>query len=73
MQSLLKIINLYYTLSPHLFSVFFGYTEESLEQSKADLEAIRPMLDEMFGFEKTMAERARLRRAVYEIRILFIP
>ena len=42
------------------FSVRFGYTEENLEQFKADLEAIRPMLDEMFGFEKTMAERAQI-------------
>ena len=42
------------------FSVRFGYTVENLEQFKADLEVIRPMLDEMFGFEKTMAERAQL-------------
>ena len=34
------------------FSVRFGYTEENLEQFKNDLLAIRPMLDQMFDFEK---------------------
>ena len=42
------------------FSVRFGYVEENLEQFKADLQAIRPMLDEMFGFEITMAERTQV-------------
>jgi hypothetical protein len=42
------------------FSVRFGYAEESLDQFKADLQTIRPMLDEMFGFEKIMAERTRV-------------
>ena len=37
------------------FSVRFGYVEESLDQFKADLQTIRPMLDEMFGFEKMIA------------------
>jgi hypothetical protein len=41
------------------FSIRFGYAEESLEQFKADLKTIRPMLDKMFGFEKMMVERAR--------------
>jgi len=42
------------------FSVRFGYVEENLEQFKADLKTIRPMLDEMFGFEKTIAERTQV-------------
>ena len=42
------------------FSVRFGYAKESLEQFKADLQTIRPILGEMFGFEKMMAERAQL-------------
>ena len=42
------------------FSVQFGYVEENIEQFKADLKTIRPMLDEMFGFEKTMAERTQV-------------
>jgi tetratricopeptide (TPR) repeat protein len=43
----------------HPFSVRFGYVEENLEQFKADLKAIRPMLDKMFGFEKTLVERTQ--------------
>jgi len=42
------------------FSLRFGYVEENLEQFKADLKMIRPMLDEMFGFEKTIAECKQL-------------
>jgi tetratricopeptide (TPR) repeat protein len=42
------------------FSVRFGYVEENIEQFKADLITIRPMLDEMFGFEKVMAVRTQL-------------
>ena len=42
------------------FSVRFGYVEEDIEQFKADLKTIRPMLDEIFGFEKTMAERTQV-------------
>ena len=34
------------------FSVRFGYAKENLEQFKNDLLAIRPMLDQMFDFEK---------------------
>ena len=44
----------------HLFYVRFGYVEENLEQFKIDLQAIRPMLDKMFDFEKTMMERTQL-------------
>ena len=49
-----------YTAIFYPFSVRFGYAEESLEQFKADLQTIRPMLDEMFGFEAIMAERTRV-------------
>jgi hypothetical protein len=42
------------------FSVQFGYVEENLEQFKADLKTIRPMLDEMFGFEKTIAKHTQV-------------
>ena len=41
------------------FSVRFGYVEENLEQFKADLQAIRPMLDQLFDFEKTIIERTK--------------
>ncbi len=34
------------------FCVRFGYAEEKIEQFKIDLQAIRPMLDQMFDFEK---------------------
>ena len=44
----------------HPFSVRFGYVEENLEQFKGDLKTIRPMLEEMFGFEKVMAERSKV-------------
>ena len=39
------------------FSVRFGYAEENLEKFKIDLKAIRPMIDQMFDFEKTIAKR----------------
>ena len=44
------------------FSVNFSYVEENLEQFKVDLNAIRPMLDEMFDFEKVMVKRKQLDR-----------
>ena len=34
------------------FSVRFGYAAENLEQFKNDLQAVRPMLNQMFDFEK---------------------
>jgi hypothetical protein len=34
------------------FSVRFGYTEDNEEQFKLDLQKIRPLIDEMFDFEK---------------------
>ena len=42
------------------FSVRFGYTEENEEQFKVDLQKVRPMLDEMFDFEKDIAEKMQL-------------
>ena len=39
------------------FSARFGYTEENSEQFKTDLQTIRPMLDQMFDFEKVIIER----------------
>ena len=42
------------------FSVRFGYAEENTEQFKHDLQAVRPMLDQMFDFEKTIVERTQM-------------
>jgi hypothetical protein len=42
------------------FSARFGYVEENLEQFKIDLKVIRPMLDNLFDFEKAMAERLQV-------------
>jgi tetratricopeptide (TPR) repeat protein len=47
------------------FSMRFGYVEENLEQFKADLKTIRPMLDKMFGFEKTLVERTQVDAAQF--------
>ena len=41
------------------FSVRFGCVEENAEQFEIDLQTIRPMLDEMFDFEKMIAERTQ--------------
>ena len=41
------------------FSVRFGYAEENLEKFKNDLLAIRPMLDQMFDFEKRIIEKTK--------------
>ena len=41
------------------FSVRFGYTEENLEQFKKDLVAVRPMFDQMFDFEKKIAQHTK--------------
>jgi tetratricopeptide (TPR) repeat protein len=38
------------------FSVRFGYVEENLIGFKEDLKAIKPLLDEPFGFQKQLAE-----------------
>ncbi|MDB9834332.1 tetratricopeptide repeat protein, partial [Planktomarina temperata] len=42
------------------FSVRFGYVEENAEQFKIDLQTIRPMLDDMFDFERTIAEQTEV-------------
>ena len=45
----------------HPFSVQFGYIEENSKQFRADLQKVRPMLNEMFDFEKTLAERTKVK------------
>ena len=42
------------------FSVRFSYAEENLEQFKNDLLAIRPMLDQMFDFERKIAQHTKM-------------
>ena len=42
------------------FSVRFGYLEENLEKFKNDLQKIRPMLDQMFDFEKKIAQNKKM-------------
>ena len=42
------------------FSVRFGYREENTEQFKVDLQIIRPMIDEMFDFEKKITHRSQV-------------
>ena len=42
------------------FSVRFGYVEENAEQFEIDLQTIRPMLDDMFDFERTIAEQTHV-------------
>jgi len=42
------------------FSVHFGYTDENLEKFKNDLQTIRPMLDQMFDFEKKIAQHTKV-------------
>jgi tetratricopeptide (TPR) repeat protein len=41
------------------FSVRFGYAEENTEQFKNDLQVIRPMLDQMFDFEKNIVMQTK--------------
>ena len=41
------------------FSVRFGYAEENLEKFKNDLHLIRPMLDQIFDFEKKIAQNTK--------------
>ena len=42
------------------FSVRFGYTEKNEEQFRNDLQEIRPKIDEMFDFEKRIAENMQM-------------
>ena len=41
-------------------SVRFGYIEEDLVGFKRDLQEIRPLLDEMFDFEKKIAQESKV-------------
>ena len=40
------------------FRVRFGYADADSKQFVADLEAVRPMLDQLFDFESALIERA---------------
>jgi Flp pilus assembly protein TadD len=42
------------------FSVRFGYVKENLEQFKKDILTIKPMLDQMFDFEKKIAQNTKV-------------
>ena len=42
------------------FRVHFNYAKENLEQFKKDLLSIKPMLNEMFDFEKKIAEQTKI-------------
>ena len=42
------------------FAVRFGYRPENEEQFKTNLQLIRPMIDEMFDFEKDIAEKMQI-------------
>jgi hypothetical protein len=42
------------------FSVRFDYIKENFEQFKVDLQTIRPLLDGMFDFEKSIAEKTKV-------------
>ena len=42
------------------FSVRFGYLEENLEKFKNDLQKIRPMLDQIFDFEKKIVQNKKM-------------
>ena len=42
------------------FSMRFGYTKENEKQFKADLQKIRPMINEIFDFEKHIAEQMHM-------------
>ena len=38
------------------------YDKENLEQFKSDLQVIRPMLDQMFNFEKKIVEKTEMKK-----------
>jgi len=44
----------------HPFSVRFGYVEDNPDKFKEDLQKVRPMIDEMFDFEKSIVERTKV-------------
>ena len=55
------------------FSVRFNYVEENLEKFKNDLQTIRPMLDQMFDFEKKIIQKTKVSvRKLYAIWFLSI-
>ena len=47
------------------FSVRFGYTEENLDQFKNDLRTIRPMINQMFDFEKKIIQETQMNREIF--------
>jgi Flp pilus assembly protein TadD len=44
------------------FSVRFGYVEENSEKFENDLQTIRPMLDQMFDFEKKIIQNKKMNK-----------
>jgi hypothetical protein len=42
------------------FSLRFGYAEENDNQFKIDLQKVRPLLDNLFDFEKKIIERTKV-------------
>ena len=42
------------------FSVRFGYVEENIGKFKEDLQKVRPMIDQMFDFEKRIREKTKM-------------
>ena len=46
------------------FSLSFGYVQENKAQFEIDLKKIRPMLDELFDFEKVILERTNTDQSV---------
>ena len=42
------------------FNIRFGYAEENLKKFKNDLQIIKPMLDQMFDFEKKIAQNKNI-------------
>ena len=47
------------------FNVRFNYVDENLEKFKKDLQDIRPMLDEMFDFERKIAEQKKISKELF--------
>ena len=47
------------------FSVHFGYAEENSEQFKVDLQTIRPMIDQMFNFERNIAQYKKISKGKF--------
>lgn len=43
------------------FSLRFGYVKEDKEQFKNDLKSIRPMIDQLFDFERSILEKKNIR------------